>query len=240
MLPCGKAKLSHKQGNAMLDLKTVIDSLPIAIIVIDRDRRILLSNRLANTIHFLDQQKSKTHRFGDIVGCTNANDYIAGCGSSELCHLCQVKAMIDKTFAIKKSSTQFETNISTCSLGVRNFRITTTYISLIEMPPSEQEICIVTIEDMTELKKKECLAAASETIGAICHEMNQPLQAIMGNVELLAKLQLEDGALARIEKICREIERIKSINSQLMNVTSYQTKPYLSTKILDIERSASN
>jgi K+-sensing histidine kinase KdpD len=99
-------------------------------------------------------------------------------------------------------------------------------------------MCIVTVEDMTELKKKERMEAASETIGAICHEMNQPLQAIMGNVELLTQFQLEAGAVLKIEKIFSEMERIQSINSKLMNLTHYQTKPYLSTNILDVERSA--
>jgi signal transduction histidine kinase len=94
-------------------------------------------------------------------------------------------------------------------------------------------------EDITEFKEKQRLAAASETIGATCHELNQPLQAIMGNVELLSNSQLEEGAVARIEKIYSEMEQIKTINIKLMNVTNYQTKLYLSSKILDIEKSTS-
>jgi signal transduction histidine kinase len=116
--------------------------------------------------------------------------------------------------------------------------MTITYIHVNERLQSKQEMCIVTIEDITELKKKERLEAASETIGAICHEMNQPLQAIMGNVELLTKFQLDDGAVSKIDKIFSEMERIKSINTKLMNLARYQSKPYLSTNILDVERSA--
>lgn len=68
--------------------------------------------------------------------------------------------------------------------------------------------------------------------------MNQPLQAIIGNVELLTQFQLEDGAVSKIEKIFSEMERIKNINSKLMNLTHDRTKPYPSTNILDVERSA--
>jgi nitrogen-specific signal transduction histidine kinase len=146
--------------------------------------------------------------------------------------------MLGRAFAAKKSIAPFETNIGAPLKDVRNFRMTITYVCVDERLQTEQEMCIVTVEDMTELKKKERLEAASETIGAICHEMNQPLQAIMGNVELLTQFHLEDGAVSKIEKIFSEMERIKNINSKLMNLTYYRTKPYPSTNILDVERSA--
>jgi nitrogen fixation/metabolism regulation signal transduction histidine kinase len=227
-----------KQVNAVIDLTTLVDHLPIAIFLVGRDGTILLSNRMAQQIQFVETRESKTQRFGDIIGCPNINENGAGCGSSESCHLCRVKTMIARAFAAKQSMAQFETNVSTSSMGVRSIRMTVTYIRVNERLKTEQEMCIVTVEDMTELKKKERMEAASETIGAICHEMNQPLQAIMGNVELLTQFQLEAGAFSKIEKIFSEMERIQSINSKLMNLTHYQTKPYLSTKILDVERSA--
>ena len=224
--------------NAMLDLKTIIDNLPIAILVISKERRILLSNRFAQRYHSQDQFENRTNRIGDVLDCVNTDMDIAGCGFSGFCPLCRVKAMIDKTFAKKESVAQFEVSINARSKGIRSLRIGLTYISRKERLNFEQEICIATIEDMTELRKQERMAAASETIGGICHEMNQPLQAILGNAELLAKLHLGEDAIARINIICREIERIKSINSRLLNFTHYQTKPYLSTNILDVERSA--
>jgi nitrogen fixation/metabolism regulation signal transduction histidine kinase len=222
----------------MIDLKNIVNNLPIAIILVNRERRILLSNRMAQKIHFVERRASKARRFGDMVGCVNVSENGAGCGSSESCHICQVKAMIDRAFTIKKSIAPFETNIDTRSMGVRNLTMTATYICVNKRPKSEQEMCIVTVDDITEFKKKERLEAATETIGAICHEMNQPLQAIMGNVELLTQFQLEDGAISKIENILSGMERIKNINIKLMNLSHYQTKPYTSTKILDVEGSA--
>lgn len=224
----------------MLDLITIIDNLPNAIIVVDRDRRVLLANRRAQELRLHDRLEIKAKRFGNMVGCLNADDDAAGCGFSRFCHLCQAKTMIDQAFATQISAPPFETNISTRSMGVRSLKMTVTYIGGNELLTSEQAHCIVTIEDMTEIKKKEHLVAALETIGAICHEMNQPLQALMGNLELLARFQQEAGAIAKIEKINTEMERIKSIITKLLNVTDYQTKPYLSTNILDIEKSVSN
>lgn len=171
----------------MLYLITIIDKLPNAIVVLDRDRRILLANRRAQELQPVYPQEIKAERLGDMVGCLNAADDADGCDFSGFCHLCQAKAMIDQIFGTQKSALPFETNISTRSMGVRSFRMTVTYIGANEMPTLEQELCIVTIDDMPEVKKKEHLVAACETIGAICHEINQPLQALMGNLELLAR-----------------------------------------------------
>jgi nitrogen-specific signal transduction histidine kinase len=223
----------------MVDLKTIIDHLPIAIFVVDRERRILLANRLAEEMRFSDRGLGKRQRIGEMLGCANADDSHAGCGSSGFCHLCQAKAMIDRAFATQRCTGQFDTEIKVRSQGVRSLRITVNPICMEIVPTAQVQICTVTVVDMTDLKRKERLAAATETIGAICHEMNQPLQAIMGNVELLAQYRLEDNAYLKIKRIFREIERIKMITKQLMNVTDYRSKPYLSTRILDLERSGS-
>ena len=232
------AKGMHKKVNAVIDLTTLIDNLPIAIFLVGNDGGVLLSNRMAQKIHCVDPGKGSIERFGDFVGCPNATKNSAGCGRSKLCQLCQIKAKIGQAFSTKKSIAQFETVVGRPPIDYRTMRMSLTYICANKQLESEQEMCIVTVEDITELKRKERLEAASETIGAICHEMNQPLQAIMGNVELLTKFQLEDGAVSKIEKIFSEMERIQSINNKLMNLTRYQTKPYLSTNILDVERSA--
>jgi nitrogen fixation/metabolism regulation signal transduction histidine kinase len=233
-----QARQLKEKVNTMIDLETLMDNLPIAIFLIGRDGRVLLTNRVAEKNHCIDLRERKVKRFGDMVGCPNASENNCGCGLSEFCHLCRIKEKIDRAFTAKESIAPFEADTGTGSMGARSLRVTATYIGVAEGLKEEQEMCIVTVEDLTELKKKERLAAASETIGAICHEMNQPLQAIMGNVELLAKFQLEEGAVSKIEKIFSEMERIKSINSKLMNLTHYQTKPYLSTNILDVERAA--
>lgn len=221
----------------MIDLKTIIDNLPLAIFAVDSERRVLLFNQMAKKIYGVDRNGNQPKRLGDIIDCTNASASVAGCGRSENCHLCQIKAQIDRAFAEKSSSDPLDTEIHIRSAGVRSLRITVAHIYSKTTPTSEGESCVVTVEDMTEIKKKEKLAAAVETIGAVCHELSQPLQAIMGGVTLLTMHQLEGSAIARLEKINSEIERIKNIKNKLMNITQYQTKSYLSATILDVEGS---
>jgi signal transduction histidine kinase len=223
----------------MVDLNSLIDRLPIAIFVIDRERRVLLANQMAEKMRFVGQEAYLYQRLGDLLGCKNANQNADGCGSSGFCHLCQTKAMIAEAFNDPKRIGRFETEIGIQSMGIRSFRITVIPISLDDTQTSVVQTCMVTLVDLTELKRKERLAAASETVGAICHEMNQPLQAIMGNAELLAQYRIDADARQKLNQIQRDIKRIKNILKQLRNLTDYKSKPYLSTRILDLEKSGS-
>lgn len=89
-----------------------------------------------------------------------------------------------------------------------------------------------------EISEKAKLSVVIETAGAVCHEFNQPLQIITGSCELLetfSELDPEVGAV--IKKISREAERMGKLNKNLMNITSYKTKTYLESKIIDLHQS---
>lgn len=99
------------------------------------------------------------------------------------------------------------------------------------------------LSDLSEIKRaeterleRERLQAIVETVGAVCHEMNQPLMALSGYAELCL-MDLEAGHPAKdsIRKMLEQTERMGQITRKLTNVTSYRTKDYLNGKILDID-----
>jgi PAS domain S-box-containing protein len=102
-------------------------------------------------------------------------------------------------------------------------------------------------QDITEQKKaeeqqrkREKLTALMETAGMICHEMNQPLQAILGQAELL-DLALPEGdqCRKRLRTIVEQTERMAGITRSLMKITRYDLKPYVGeTKIIDLDKAA--
>lgn len=101
---------------------------------------------------------------------------------------------------------------------------------------------VLIIEDVTDFKAKEKLEAVVETIGATCHEMNNPLQAVIGNLDLMRmRLDMDnfdkDKFLSMIGKAGEASGRITDIIEKLMNLKTYQTKKYLSSSILDVENS---
>ena len=100
------------------------------------------------------------------------------------------------------------------------------------------KICVF-VYDITELKKTEKVFAAIETAGGICHEMNQPLQIILGNLELLKlNIPADDPNIHYIDVILAQTEKLGVITKKLTHITRYETKEYIKGTIFDIDKSS--
>ena len=98
--------------------------------------------------------------------------------------------------------------------------------SLAPVTDSHGEIggSVAVLSDLTDKNRaaqdrmnKEKLEGVLETAGAVCHELNQPLQALSGYTELM-----------------------RDITDKLQGVTRYETTDYAgNTKIIDIHKSSS-
>jgi PAS domain S-box-containing protein len=91
-----------------------------------------------------------------------------------------------------------------------------------------------------EQRERERLTALIQTAGMISHEMNQPLQAILGQADLIRlSLPSGDAKNERLEIIKDQIERMRAITRKLVNISRYKTKPYAGkSTIVDLEKSA--
>jgi PAS domain S-box-containing protein len=94
------------------------------------------------------------------------------------------------------------------------------------------------VED--ERIRRQKLQGILEIAGAVCHEMNQPIQGIYLNLDQLLMNMLEDNPLfKKIDFIKNQIDKLASITNKLQRITRYETKEYiLGTKIIDIEKSS--
>ena len=104
------------------------------------------------------------------------------------------------------------------------------------------------VKDITERKRaeeellqKEKLQAALEMAGATCHEMNQPLQAILGYAELLVTDVSEEDEPPQkyLRGIREQAARMARITRKLNNITRYRTRDYLDdVKIIDLDEAS--
>jgi PAS domain S-box-containing protein len=80
-----------------------------------------------------------------------------------------------------------------------------------------------------------------EVAGAICHEMNQPMQVISGYTELLLMNFAEgDPIYAKLITIKNQIHRMSSITRKLMLLNTCESRDYVGfSKILNIHSSSS-
>ena len=95
------------------------------------------------------------------------------------------------------------------------------------------------LELQVGLLEKEKLQGVIEMSGAVCHEMNQPLQVVSGIAELLM-LDIEAGSPLHEKVIIlqEQAKRMGEITNKLMKITSYKTKAYLDSNIIDIDQSS--
>lgn len=90
-----------------------------------------------------------------------------------------------------------------------------------------------------EMREREKLQGVLEMAGAVCHELNQPLQVVSGFSEiLLLDADAGDKNYETLETIKKGIERIGELTHRIMKITRYQAKPYLKGRIVDIHQAS--
>jgi two-component system cell cycle response regulator len=96
-------------------------------------------------------------------------------------------------------------------------------------------------ETQEKLIEKEKVSAVVEMAGAASHELNQPLTAILGNLQLvMAKLPGGDPLAKRIDKVLGQVDRMVEIVKKIGQITRYRTKEYAeNVRIVDIDKSSS-
>lgn len=90
-----------------------------------------------------------------------------------------------------------------------------------------------------KMREREKFKGVLEMAGAVCHELNQPLQSVSGFSELLLQdLKTDDPKYKMIWNIKQGIDRIGRLTGKIMTITRYQSKPYLTSKIIDIDEAS--
>jgi GAF domain-containing protein len=86
----------------------------------------------------------------------------------------------------------------------------------------------------------ERLRGVTETVGALNHEVNNPLAAIAGNAQLLLRqaASLPGGAEDKVARILEAARRIQNVTSKMANLIHATSMPYPGDgSILDVSRS---
>jgi DNA-binding response OmpR family regulator len=90
-----------------------------------------------------------------------------------------------------------------------------------------------------KMREREKLQGVLEMAGAVCHELNQPLQVVSGFSEMLL-LDMDPGEknYEPLKAIKEGVDRIGTLTHKIMGITQYKAKPYLESRIIDIEQSS--
>jgi PAS domain S-box-containing protein len=105
---------------------------------------------------------------------------------------------------------------------------------------------VTVLSDLTEKNRaaqdrlqKEKLQGVLETAGAVCHELNQPLQSLSGYTEIMMAKTEQPEQCHLLDKIMAQIERMRDITDKLQGITRYEATEYAgNTKIIDIHKAS--
>lgn len=109
---------------------------------------------------------------------------------------------------------------------------------------TELLVRIKSVLNQEELRRKlleeEKLKGVLEMAGAVCHELNQPIQAVAGYSEVMMMNTKPDHPLfMHVARIKKQIDQMGKITKKLMRITKYETKDYiLGKKIIDIDKAS--
>lgn len=86
--------------------------------------------------------------------------------------------------------------------------------------------------------EEEKLQGVLEMAGAVCHELNQPLQSLTGFVQLLGlQTTRDDPRIEYVEIIQDQLKRMAELTRKLNAITCYETVEYIeNTRIIDIDK----
>ncbi|MDA0712011.1 MAG: GAF domain-containing protein [bacterium] len=89
------------------------------------------------------------------------------------------------------------------------------------------------------VRETERLKVLMETAGAAAHEINQPLQSIVGFSEMLLDNPDQVNRVKMLETIMLAATKISHILKNMLDIRQYQTKAYVGDhEIVDLERAA--
>ena len=129
-------------------LKALIDSLPSALFIVDKDFKICDTNPEAKKMFKVDAEEIIHRLCGEILNCQHAIEDEAGCGNTQYCEYCVIRRSVEiagKGLSVYKK--EYELKIK------KDGRKSTRH-ALVTSSPFEymgSDLILLVIEDVTEI-----------------------------------------------------------------------------------------
>ena len=80
-------------------LGTILDAIPASIFMVDKNVEVLGVNQKALLMLSQDPESVIIGRAGEVLHCVHSTETPGGCGTSESCRECRVRAAVSKSFS---------------------------------------------------------------------------------------------------------------------------------------------
>ncbi|OFY83367.1 MAG: hypothetical protein A3F72_20435 [Bacteroidetes bacterium RIFCSPLOWO2_12_FULL_35_15] len=171
------------------EFNAIFENAAVALFLIDQADRIVNINRTGSLM--IGKKK------GDILGLSKGETFHCAiaqeinpveCGKGIQCELCTLRNSIKFSFATKENRSKVEGHISVKKKsGTKKMEV---LISTAPIKIKKKEFVLVTIEDVTQLKKQQLLlkeinSTKDKFFSIIAHDLKNPFAALIGSAELM-------------------------------------------------------
>jgi transcriptional regulator with PAS, ATPase and Fis domain len=129
-------------------LKSLFDSIPCGVLIVDQDRRVHAINNVLERAAGVPKSEEIKRRSGEVLKCIHALQSEEGCGFSEECQSCIVRNTADKAFA---GETVRRNKAKIRLLLKKEAQQRAVLVSAAPVDYNNERFAIVIIEDISEL-----------------------------------------------------------------------------------------
>jgi len=207
-------------------LQSIIDSIPLQLVVMDCNQRIVLANRSFLQEYNINEKESLGRLFGDFTPAELHNECVDG-QRPDPDNMRQTVWRCQQTYGGK-------------------------WLEITDSPLYGQdgrlEYSIRIIRDVTaqhllsgEQMERGKLQGVIEMAGTVAHELNSPLFAALGTAQLLREeLSDSDEGAQELDLIIRNIQKVGKLTKKMASITRYKTKSYVGNiQLVDIDQATS-
>ena len=188
-------------------LTAVFQNAPVAMLMLDRDRRVQRMNRAAEEVLGGSAGDSEGLAFGNAIRCVGALDNPEGCGCGSSCGQCPVRQTVKDTFDAGQDHRGVEVTMTL----QRDGKPVDTYLrisaALIELPQKHQ--VLVCIEDVTARKRAQLdLQKAFSEIEQLKDRLQRENICLREEVQLRYEHDEIVGNSAALKAVMAQVEQV--------------------------------
>lgn len=203
----------------------IFEGVPLMMIVLDRERRVLRINRQAAEFIGRPAEEMLGRSFGEAVRCVHAQDTPAGCGAGAWCQQCQIRASIARVLRTQEGEKRRAIRHRLWADGA--FQEATLSLSVMPLTIRQEGMVLVACHDCSTAATHEMggqqghrLSTIAAMATGIAHDFNNILNVINGYTELA----MEDGKrnqllLDDLAEVGQAVNRAKELVRQILTIS---------------------
>jgi len=222
---------------------TVFNAIPAPAFTVDDDVRIQKFNRAAAALLGDFDRVILDKRGGEVLHCLHSTETTDGCGHAEDCGRCVIR---NSVYEAVRGGSVYRQSTSVDLIAGQVIVERDLMVTALPFRHQDRDQVLLVLEDVTEAKRAEAtrrdrerLRGVIQMAGKAAHDLNQPLQVLIGAAYSLQEIELADEAgREAVDDINQSVKRCSEVVRQIQRlIRDESSPPGGDSPIIDLDRS---